>query len=945
MKNLITLLAFGLLQFSYVAAQRGICILDSYPSDTVLMKCLEIAEDEPSNLTIDDILSNAGAVRFQPYKDWEGRLQPLRYYWARVILVNRLPDAQARLEWVLDLSTSLTDITAFQVLQNGSISQSRSGIFMPYHEKTFAPAADPNLVKVALPPGETVAIYIRARSERAGIAPEFKVQFQHADDYYKERWRKKWSNGLFFGFIFMMLMYNLVLLIYFRDRAYLFYSFYLVTIAVYSAYTLGDLGDLLTPPFFAKNPQYLFLSKIVIYLGLIFYLAFIRTFLHLRRTMPKWDSIFKWLMYLGIPAMALDIYLLVSSNFSYAVADFVSITYTVAFILTSLVFLWPLFQTRDKKGYFIIIGFIAMSVGFSLTVKERLQHHTFTMIPFKIGTTLEIVAFSLGLAYRQRQNEREKQRARFEKEQEHAEAMRLKELNDFKNKFFANITHEFRTPLTVILGLTEQTGQGTWKEKDKTIHRNAGHVLRLINRILDLSKLESGNLKLDLIQADIVSYIKYLMESLRSYAASKKIEMVFYSEADRLEMDFDEEKIQQIVYNLLSNAVKFTPGGGKVILHLREEELDGQSRLRIKVKDTGIGISEKDLPHIFDRYFSIPPPDSIAGGDSAFQGEGAGIGLAFVKDLVSLMGGSIEVKSRQGHGSEFDVLLPISRRMDRVEPVYEAVFSEVGEPIAAYGDPQRNDRTGLPDGPVLLVVEDNQDIVDYICSLLQDDYIIEVALDGQEGVEKAYEIIPDIIISDVMMPRKDGFELCRELKADERTSHIPIVLLTARAGEDDKMEGLRGGADAYLTKPFKKEELFVRLEKLVELRKRLLEHYSTLAAQGLPEKTEPTLEDAFLAKLKQVVEENISDSELAVHHLYRAVGLSHSQLIRKLKALVDMTPSQFIRSIRLNKARELLRTTKMNVSEIAYDLGFTDPNYFTRIFAEEFGFPPSDMRK
>jgi CheY-like chemotaxis protein len=492
--------------------------------------------------------------------------------------------------------------------------------------------------------------------------------------------------------------------------------------------------------------------------------------------------------------------------------------------------------------------------------------------------------------------------------------------------------------------LTDDTatpiGRDKLKQGLELIHRNGGQLLRLINQLLDLAKANSESLALELIQGDIVNYLQYLTESFYSMAEGKQVRLVFYSEEPTLWMDYDEEKVQQIVYNLLSNALKFTPPQGRVVLHLLQIEQAGTPWLQLKVKDSGIGIAPEHLPRIFDQFYQ--------GDHSATrQGAGTGIGLALTKELIELMGGRIGVESTQEKGSTFQVLLPIRRNARRVSTIQlskpppaalEPVNGSDPEPPAPASD--------LPELPLLLLIEDNADLVTYIQTLVASQYTVRVANDGQAGIDRALELVPDIIICDVMMPGKDGFEVCATLKSDERTSHIPIVLLTARATPSDRLEGLLRGADAYLTKPFRKKELQIRLEKLVELRKNLRRRYTEDSEAEIavdPAGSDP--ERQFLQKLTGAVKDHQSDPDFGVSQLAEAVLMSQTQVYRKLKALTGKTPSQFIRSLRLHRGLNLLQTTELTISEIAYEVGFTDPNYFSRTFHQEFKRPPSDFRK
>lgn len=543
-----------------------------------------------------------------------------------------------------------------------------------------------------------------------------------------------------------------------------------------------------------------------------------------------------------------------------------------------------------------------------------------------------------------------------------AEAQRLQELDNLKTRLYTNITHEFRTPLTIILGMARQVlddPKNYFRQGLDMILRSGQNLLNLVNQMLDLAKLESGKMPLHFIQGNIISYLKYLVESFHSFAASQQIQIHFLSDLDELYMDFDEEKLQQIVSNLLSNAIKFTPEGGHVYLEVRttKEEVRSTndevrftkvktnvlptSYLRLCIRDTGVGIAEAALPHIFDRFYQ-------ADDSPTRTGEGTGIGLALVKELIKLMEGTIQVKSKIGQGSEFIVTLPIRQEAPELTPLIanEIVTSPFKTPILpAIETSNENNK------PNILIIEDNADVVAYLATCLQNSYHIQVGKDGQEGIDIAIQNIPDLIITDVMMPYKDGFEVCQTLKNDERTSHIPIIMLTAKADMTSKLEGLERGADEYLAKPFHKEELLVRIRKLLELRQKLQNYY--LAAAGLTENatitkdipTIDTIEDAFVKKVRQAVEEHLDDADFNVEALCKAMIMSHSQLHRKLSALTGFSANTFIRYVRLTKAKELLRNPAITITAVAFDTGFNDPSYFGRVFKQEFGMTPQEWRE
>ncbi len=570
------------------------------------------------------------------------------------------------------------------------------------------------------------------------------------------------------------------------------------------------------------------------------------------------------------------------------------------------------------------------------------------------------------------------------------EAARLKDLDIAKTRLYTNITHEFRTPLTVILGMAEQllvsgrevadgnsvgnrkeTIDGetahpggdklSYREKGQAVNerrkavemirRNGQNLLDLVNQMLDLSKLESGKISLNLVQEDIVPYLKYLIESFHSLATDKGIEVHFFAATESLIMDFDKEKLKHIISNLLSNAIKFTAKGGTIWVHLDKEE---GKQLRISIKDNGIGIAAEVLPSIFDRFYQ-------ADNSHTRKGEGTGIGLALVKELVKLMQGKVEVESTFGKGAEFVVRLPI--RLSMGDGVRSSEFGvqdleldvEESSPPETRGtkvqtQPTADNLQQIIKKPQLLIIEDNSDVAHYIQSCLQASYHILLANDGKEGIKKALETIPDIIISDVMMPEKDGFEVLQFLKNDERTSHIPIILLTAKADVTSKLEGLKRGADAYLAKPFHSEELLLRCRKLVELRKVLQSRYANVVSinsEATLELESETIqiEDAYILKINKIIQEHISDAQFGVNELTRHLGSSRSQVFRKLKALTGKSITLYIRSYRLQRAKYLLETTDLNVSEIAYDVGYSNLSYFSRSFQEEFGCSPKKFKQ
>lgn len=523
-----------------------------------------------------------------------------------------------------------------------------------------------------------------------------------------------------------------------------------------------------------------------------------------------------------------------------------------------------------------------------------------------------------------------------------AEAQRLQELDTFKTQLYTNITHEFRTPLTVILGMAEQIRSKPERYLNtglNAIENNGRSLQRLINQLLDLSKLEDKSFQLKLEQGNIIPYLRYVTESFQTYANTQNLSLQFFSNANTVTMDYDPEQIKQIINNLISNAIKFTPSGGSIEVEVHQIA----SKLDICVKDTGIGISEEQQQHIFDRFYQVD-------NSMTREGEGTGIGLAHTRALVQLMQGKISLNSQLGQGTTFKISLPIKTN-EALKGSTPSSYPSMVKPVVASLDASSGNSVKQKDKlPQLLIVEDNPDVVLYLKACLSDDYQISVAYNGRIGIEKAIELVPDLIISDVMMPEKNGYEVCRALKTDERTSHIPITLLTAKADISSKIEGLRTGADAYLAKPFNKEELEVRLQLMLEKQRKLSVYFSNKNQQQTEnapielQREQLEIEDAFIKKVRQIVEAHYMDSEFGLPQLCQKVGMSRSQLYRKMKALIKVSPSEYIRNYRLEQARRLLNNPALNVSEVAWQTGFSNLTHFGKLFKEAFGVLPSDCK-
>ena len=531
------------------------------------------------------------------------------------------------------------------------------------------------------------------------------------------------------------------------------------------------------------------------------------------------------------------------------------------------------------------------------------------------------------------------------------------ELTHSRLVFFTNISHELRTPLTLIADpvemLLEDSGiKGKSRELLKMVQRNALALQQLVSNILDFRKIQNGKMELKLYRFDIVKTLTTWVGDFQLTAERKQIRL--HLDVDDLkgshEMIADQEKISRIVFNLLSNALKYTPAGGEIFVSLKDEG----ANLRLDVRDTGKGISQDEADKIFERFFQAKGAAS-----------GTGIGLALVKSFVELHHGEARVESEPGKGSDFIVVIPreqegdsqvIHNDVDIVDNSVNASASDsknvVDESVLQYiddGDRSRgkvqqlvNENTNRP---TVLVIDDNTDIRQYERTLLQDEYIVLEAADGKEGLAVALKEVPDLVICDVMMPVMDGLEFTKQLKTNTATSHIPVIMLTAKNLEEHRAEGYEHGADSYITKPFHSKVLLARIENLLRQRQ-LLKNLYQGAQEAEKEISESHLEDRdkqFLKQLQAIIQKNLSDSEFGVEDMGQQIGLSRVQLYRKVKAMTGSSVVDLLRKARLAKARRLLETRSMSVSEVAYEVGFSAPSYFTKCFKEEYGMLPGDV--
>ncbi len=508
---------------------------------------------------------------------------------------------------------------------------------------------------------------------------------------------------------------------------------------------------------------------------------------------------------------------------------------------------------------------------------------------------------------------------------EHEETERLKKLDEFKTKLYTNISHEFRTPLTLISGpIDNQLAKPKVSKEDKKelslVKQNADRLLNLVDQMLDLSMIDSGQLTLRVSKGNLSILLKQIVSAFQYKANQKKIK-ISSSINNLKDIWFDDDIIEKITSNLLSNAIKYAPSESIIVFEAtRHEDL-----MVLSIINKSDNVGKKDLSKLFQRFYQ----------DNKLS-EGVGVGLALVRELVTLSKGTIIANNIDNDRIQFTVTLPINKDAFEDEFIIQKEEDKSQKPAIEHFD-----KTSSKEKPVLLIVEDEKDIRAFIISIFKEKYQIIEAENGRIGIEKAQKDIPDLIISDIMMPVQDGIELCNTLKTNELTSHIPIILLTAKVGEENEIAGLKTGADAYITKPFKSEKLKIRVEKLIENRQQLQKYFSKTLSIN-PELAITSTESDFLKRLQVVLDQHITDPEFTSDRFGKMMHMSRTQLHRKLKAITGMSASEFIRSQRLKLAVRLLKESDASISEIAYQVGFNTPSYFSKCFKETYNCTPNE---
>lgn len=851
-------------------------------------------------------------------------------YWQKFTITN----TSAIKDWWLILFlqndrqyySMINYMDVYQV-SKGRVHHEKAGDFVPRSKRSVKETPTINRVLLSMAAGDTQTVYVKLYNEYQGSSSLPVIELR---DPSIQLPMHDLSTPLIVSSAIMLTLCILSLCFFFfiRDKAYLFFSGYLIALALH--YQILNPASPLINRLMPEHPYLIVYLWRVLTMGAFFcFLLFGRSFISLKTLSKTTDVFLKWFLRIWIAITLINFGLMY-----FLKRDLLDSSLFFLFFFGMLGFLIRIAFFKNILARFYVAGALWL---ITFSILGGLWNQGIISLPMNPWLTAQygqLLIYCFGLAYKVRLNERAK-----------AEADHIKGLDEIKSRFFANISHEFRTPLTLIRGPLQQIEEEAAKNnkngdaivsvqsrKIQTMRRHTDRLLELVNQLLDLSRLDSGKMKLQVAKGDVIQVLKTIAGSFESMAERKQIHYYVQFPEQSALCYFDRDKLEKIITNLLGNAFKYTPEKGTVSLIAEIDE----RRLRLSVEDSGPGISKKELDKVFDRFYQ-------AEGN---EDKGSGIGLALVKELADLYRGQISVSSEPGKGSRFRVSLPIDHASFKQEELLYTHEAKDHEPVTNDWQSDETVNTATASSaalPILLVVEDNADLRNHINEIVQQQYRVLQAVNGKEGFEMAVQEIPDIVISDVMMPLMDGFTLAQKLKKDERTSHVPIILLTAKAGQAHKIEGLETGADDYLTKPFDHKELLTRVRNLINQRKLLRKKFAGDIILKPSEVSVNSADENFLAKVMQAIEVNMGEEDFGVEELAKEVAMSRSQLHRKLIALTGQSPSEVLRNTRLLRAKELLQKKAATPGEVAFRVGFNSHTYFSKCFKEEFGVSPSEV--
>lgn len=915
-------LVINLLVFLPASSEaQSIILLDSISDFYNAGSDLEIYQDVDKKLSYEDIFEPE-SIQWKIGKEADNNYSSDKAYWVRIHLLCGDYTSSSAGEFYLSLGMA-DFIDVYQLDSLGQLKDHfKSGKMYPSGQKSMDFGLRYQRIKFQALPGQNQQLimrYERLTKHPVQIAPVLSKRDFYENRAYLVNTNRNW---LVIGFLITMVLLHLAFYLGVRDNAFLFHACYIFFVFVFISDYYGLLADLILIrdyPILISYSGYIssaFLS--------VSYILFVRAFLDSERNYPNWDRILGRLLNLVVMVLLAVLIFFYWTSWE-PLADKIMAGSIVLVFLVVQYFLFSLLNAKDPKIYLLTAGSTMILLAVVLNAWSLIHNRGIWTIVSEICVTAEILLFALGLAFRMRGLLNEEK-----------EAFRLRTIDKYKNHLFTNISHEFRTPLTVISANATDLHSHLSDKAPEQIHQQlraieqkGDELLSMVNQMLDLTRLDAGHPILEKVYFDVIQLLRETTESNRSLAGTRMISIQYQTELNKLWLHTDREKLCTVLNNVLGNALKYTQDDGEVSICSGLNEAGEIPVFWIEITDSGIGIDTEDQLKIFDRYFR--------GSNSSTQSTlGSGIGLSLSKELIELLGGSISVESELGTGSRFRIELPITEKASIPDT------EMLDEQKVAHSSPLL-----LPESSdireIILAIDDDPDILQILHQLLSPRYTVLQARDGIRGREMAQKLLPDLILTDIAMPGLNGIELTQQLKRTELTNHIPVIILTGKASDTERLEGVKTGADGYLVKPFRPDELKIRIEKMNELRKALKKKYSNFKLVD-HEKTD-THHNQFVMQLNRHIENNIRNEDYSVEELARAMHISRMQLHRKLKAISDRSASNYIRSYRLQRALKLLRDLSKSISEVAFECGFSDPNYFGKSFAKEFGYTPSEFRK
>ncbi|WP_020567862.1 ATP-binding protein [Neolewinella persica] len=887
----------------------------------ILDDAVRLYPDTSSALTIEEILAGRGPAFVK--RDALSFGVDSYNLWYRLRASN---PTNRQVSKVVFVSLSILEGDVYVTDGGRIISEAKTGSLTPPGEKAIY--SQKNYLKLEIPPGSTRTLYLRTNKGNNFLSCCPNLMIANSPRWMRARLFRR-GVGRFFYLGIMVLIGVISLFSYYLFRKSIFLSFGALMILFGGYFVVQTANQAPLFPGGTSVATDTWIRLILAGIHLMFFL-FTVSYLKLSEALPRIFQVYRILTFLLVSELLfLSVLGQLSEGFNQA-----SRLFSLAWVLFTFYLVVKLAIYGSKAARVLALSFFLLMIGAIVDLAAILPYFHNNVL---VSNSLQIsTVFFAGIIFRELLAGFSELRR--QKEQ-------LAETATLKSRFFANITHEFRTPLTLMLAPLRQVINQTEDTESiqllELAERNAERQLELVDQLLDLAQLDAKALRLQAARADFSAYLQRTVAAYESLAVQQDIQLLLDLPEMPVTLYFDEEKTDRIILNLLSNAFKFTPVGGTIKVAMTQDAKE----VEIAISDTGRGITPELLPHIFDRFFLA--------GNSKTDTKGTGIGLALVREMVLLHHGRVRVESQVGEGSTITICFPLGREHLQPEDLFKSPLSSTEfrrnrssitlneASSAASGrtlEPASSAAAGTHSS--VLLIEDNAEMRAFITQMLAPTYRVITAVNGVEGVRLALDSPPDLIVSDLMMPEKDGYQVCRELKADLRTSHVPIILLTARASRDARVIGLDEGADDYLTKPFDARELLARAANLIRSRQILRERFASSIFVKPSELAVTTLDQDFLTRALEHVETHLNDANLSVDQLAEVLNTSRTQLNSKLRALVNQSSNQFIQSVRLQRAAQLLRQENTTAKEVAYTCGFSSPEYFSRLFKAEYGMTP-----